>query len=319
MAVPTIIAHGGAGAIHPSLWPQYKAGVHEAAKDGQAVLDKGGSALDAAIATVLYMEDSPVFNAGAGSALTSEGKIECDALVMTDDLLSGGVAAVRNVRNPVLLARVVMEHTPHKLVVGRGAEQLAINHGLELVDPASMIVERRWTRYMQLKAKGAEFQQNINPEDASDDPEWHEDDDSPSDTVGACAIDAEGRLAVASSTGGIMMKLPGRVGDTPIVGAGSYCGKAGAVTCTGHGEAVMRLVLAKYAYDLLEHGKSAREAAALAVEHLLERINGFAGMIVLDAEGNRAWATSTNAITVGLPEQIVDRTAGWFPAGGELE
>jgi beta-aspartyl-peptidase (threonine type) len=319
MTMPTIIVHGGAGAIHPSLWPKYKEGAHVAARAGQTVLDGGGAALDAAIAAVLVMEESPVFNAGRGSALTNEGKIECDAFVMTDDLLSGGVAAVRSVRNPVLLARVVMDHTPHKLIVGRGAEQLAINHGLELVNPVSMIVERRWQRFLQLKSKGTEFQQNINPEDASDDPEWHEDDDSPSDTVGACAIDAEGRLAVASSTGGIMMKLPGRVGDTPIVGAGSYCGRAGAVTCTGHGEAVMRLVLSKYAYDLLEEGKDARETAQMAVEHLVERISGFAGMIVLDAAGNRAWATSTNAITTGIPEAIVDQTAGWFPNGGSLE
>jgi len=308
MPKPTIIVHGGAGSIQPYIWQEFRDGSHAAAKVGQQVLDTGGQALDAAIAAVRYMEDDIAFNAGTGSALNREGTVECDALVMTDDLQCGAVASVLGVRNPVELARVVLEHTPHLLIVGEGAVRLARAHQLALCDPAEMIVERRLARYMQMVQTRADFE--FDPEkDATDDvlP------DAPSDTVGACALDSRGRLAVASSTGGMALKLPGRAGDTPIIGGGSYCGPAGAVSCTGHGEAAMRVCLAKYAYDLLVQGASAAEATRRAIDHLVASIDGRAGLILVDRAGNRAWATSTRRISIGIVESLPEDNHGFMP------
>jgi len=310
MPRPTIIVHGGAGSIQPYIWQEFREGSHAAAQAGQRVLDGGGSALDAAIAAVRHMEDDIAFNAGTGSALNREGTVECDALVMTDDRQCGAVAGVLGVRNPIDLARVVLEQTPHLLIVGEGAVRLAKLHRLQLCDPAEMIVKRRLERYMQMIQTKADFE--FDPEkDATDDviP------DSTSDTVGACALDYNGNLAVASSTGGMALKLPGRAGDTPIIGGGSYCGPAGAVTCTGHGEAAMRVCLAKHAYDLLERGLDAGEAAQRAVDHLVQAVDGRAGLILLDRAGNRAWATSTRRISVGLVDGMPEDNHGQLFVG----
>jgi beta-aspartyl-peptidase (threonine type) len=251
------------------------------------------------------MEDVNAFIAGTGSALNREGTVECDALVMTDDRQCGAVAGVLGVRNPIDLARVVLEQTPHLLIVGEGAVRLAKLHRLQLCDPADMIVKRRLERYKQMIQTKADFE--FDPEkDATDDviP------DSTSDTVGACALDRNGNLAVASSTGGMALKLPGRAGDTPIIGGGSYCGPAGAATCTGHGEAAMRVCLAKHAYDLLDRGVDVGEAARRSVEHLVEAVDGRAGLILLDRAGNRAWATSTRRISIGLVDGMPEDNHG---------
>jgi beta-aspartyl-peptidase (threonine type) len=312
MPNPVIIVHGGAGSIQPHIWQEFCAGTHAAALAGQQVLDAGGTALDAAIAAVRCMEDDIAFNAGTGSALNRMGDVECDALVMTDDRHCGAVAGVSGVLNPIELARFVLEQTPHVLIVGTGAVQLARLSGLQMCDPSSMIVERRLARYQQMIQTKADFE--FDPEkDATDDviP------DSVSDTVGACALDSRGHLAVASSTGGMALKLPGRAGDTPIIGGGSYCGPAGAVTCTGHGEAAMRVCLAKYAYDLLDQGLSAQDAVARAVRHLVDTIDGRAGLILMDRGGNRAWATSTRRISVGVPESMPEENKGFLPAEAE--
>jgi beta-aspartyl-peptidase (threonine type) len=311
---PTIIVHGGAGAIQPAVWREYKRNSQLAAQHGQALLDTGAHALDAAIAATVFMEDNHTFNAGTGSCLNRDGVVECDAFVMRDDRTTGAVASVSGVRNPVRLARIVLEQTPHNLVVGAGALLLAQMHGIELCDPQEMVIPRRRLRWEELKARGMTFEQEINPEEAHDDPVAGGGEDG-SDTVGACALDGEGHLAVASSTGGIMMKMPGRVGDCPIVGAGNYCGPAGAAACTGHGEAAMRVCLAKYVYDLLELGASAAEAAERGIDHAVNAVNGFTGVVVADARGNRGWCTSTHRIAVGVPELIIDANAGGIPAG----
>ena len=163
---------------------------------------------------------------------------------------------------------------------------------------------------------GAAFDQQFNPEEAHDDPMKGREDGATGDTVGACAMDAAGRIAVAASTGGIMLKLPGRVGDTPLVGCGSYCGPAGAVTCTGHGESAMRVCLAKHVYDLLACGQDALAAARQGVEHAVRTVDGKVGVIVLDSRGNRAWTTSTMRIATGVPEHEVDATEGFLLAVG---
>ena len=316
MPLPTIITHGGAGAIAPDVWREYMEGAHEAARLGQAALKQGASALEAAIAATIYMEDHPAFTAGAGSGLTRDGHVECDAFVMRDDRQSGAVACVTNVRNPVLLARVVLEQTPHQLVVGVGAEELARVHNVPQCANEELIVEKRLKRWQVMTGSGVQFSEQLGPEDM-DNPKLHapEPANDPSDTVGAIAIDKDGRIATASSTGGIMLKLPGRAGDTPVIGAGSYCGPAGSATCTGHGEAVMRVCLAKYAYDLLAAGAGAYDAATRAIEHLVETVQGIAGLVVLDRQGHRAWATSTTRIAAGIPEGLVDANAGYVLNG----
>jgi len=309
MQKPTIIVHGGAGAIDLDIWQEFCQGSHEAAQVGQRLLADGASALDAAIAATRFLEDHPTFNAGTGSGLNRDGFVQCDALVMTDDRNCGAVAGIYGVRNPVDLARVVLEQTPHVLIVGTGAEELARAQGIATCDPAEMVVERRRRAWEKATAEQRGF--GIDPELLLK----HSPPPGPtSDTVGACALDSQGHLAVASSTGGILLKLPGRAGDTPVVGGGSYCGPAGATSCTGHGEAAMRVCLAKYAYDLLEHGAGAQETAERAVDYLVAAVAGNAGLIVLDRFGNRAWATSTRRISVGVPEGLTEDRQGFRPA-----
>ena len=312
MSDAKIIVHGGAGTIRPRLWAAYRDGAHVAAGIGQQVLNRGGSALDAVIEAVVNMEDNPVFNCGTGSCLTYDGRVECDAFVMTSDLRVGAVSIVTNLRNPVRPARVVMEQTVHHVIAGEATNRLADAHAIEKIDPHALIVDRRRRRWQEMMDRGLEFM--VDPElEASDDPADLTDEDA-MDTVGACAVDREGRVAVAGSTGGIMLKYPGRVGDTPMPGAGNYAGPAGAVACTGHGEAIMRVCLAKYCYDLLEQGVPVAEAASRSISHLTERVQGFAGLIAIDAHGNRAWATSTPNIPVGIPERVIDDSSGQHPA-----
>jgi beta-aspartyl-peptidase (threonine type) len=311
MGRATIIVHGGAGWIRDELWPEYQRGTRAAAIAGQTMLDAGHSALDAVVAAVIELENNPTFNAGYGSSLTTAGVPECDAFVMTDELRSGAVGSVNGVRNSVLLARYVLEETPHEFVAGAGAAALAQKAGIELCDPADLIVPRRYGQWKDLMSREASFERSIVLESAEE-PIKASAEFTPeqADTVGACAIDVEGRIAVASSTGGIMLKLPGRIGDTPVIGSGSYCGPAGAVTATGHGEACMRICLAKYIYDHMERGASALEAARAGVAHMVERVDGRAGVIVLDRNGNRAWSTSTSRIAAAVPELTIDSAEG---------
>lgn len=312
MPEPTIILHGGAGAIQARTWPQYQKGTNAAAQVAQDMLVNGAPALDAAIHAVRLMEDNPTFNAGHGSSINRNGIVQCDALVMTDEFESGAVASVSGVPNPVELARVVLESTPHMLIVGHDAKSLATEHGTPTCDPQDLITPDRLKRYNEMRERQIAF---------GDDPEF-EATDNPlddigedlRDTVGALALDSYGRLAAASSTGGIMMKLPGRAGDTPAVGCGTYCGPAGAVTCTGHGEAAMRVCLAKHAYMFLDSGDCAESAANQAIEYLVKHTGGRVGILVLDKSGNRAWCTSTPRIAVGVPERLLDATSGVLPA-----
>jgi beta-aspartyl-peptidase (threonine type) len=303
---PRIIVHGGAGTIPLDQLDAYAHGTALAAQAGQSTLDRGGSALAAVLAAVVALEDDPTFNAATGSALTSEGLPQCDAFVMVDDLNCGGVAGVYGVKNPVLLAHAVMERTPHHLLCGLGAEAFADEQGIARCDIASQITPRKLETWQRMKDSGAQFwgdPEMIDPVALA----GYEDQRG---TVGACARDRWGNLAVASSTGGIMLKLPGRVGDTPIPGAGSYCSGTGAVTCTGHGEAALRTCLAKYCHDLLEAGMPVLEAAQRAVEYCSYRTFGLIGLIAMDAAGNRAYATCTRAISVGIPGQVLQPLGG---------
>jgi L-asparaginase / beta-aspartyl-peptidase len=272
-----ILVHGGcgnpaAGVVRDEA--SYHRALEEALREGSSVLEGGGSALDAVQAAVRSLEDCPLFNAGRGSVLTSEGLVEMDAAVMWGaDLRAGAVAAITRVRHPVELARAVMERTPHVLLVGAGAERLAEDSGLELCDPGWFVTERQRDRWMA--AKG---------------------------TVGAVALDADGHLAAATSTGGVRGQLPGRVGDSPIVGAGTYADDATcAVSATGDGEAIVRALVAAEVVGLMRHrGLSLEEACRRTLRERLAPLRGDAGLIALDAKGNVAMPANTTVMHRGV-------------------
>ncbi len=280
---PAIVVHGGAWAIPDSLVEPHKEGVKKAALNGWKVLKEGGSALDSVMEAVRIMEDDPAFDAGIGSFLNEEGRVDLDASIMDGDSLeAGAVASVYRVRNPIKLARLVMEKTEHILLVGEGAHRLAERMGLEMIDPSELIIEREYRRWKEMREKGYSPKQAF-VEDS---------------TVGAVAVDSKGKFAAALSTGGTPNKMVGRVGDVPIIGSGLYADSLkGAAASTGHGESIMRVILAKSTVDILGLGLSAQAAAEAAID-LLRRINGYGGIIVIDRKGNIGYAYNTPRMAV---------------------
>jgi beta-aspartyl-peptidase (threonine type) len=271
-----ILVHGGAGGWDrtPGHFEQALAACAEAALAGARALDAGGAALDAVEAAVRALEGAPVLNAGRGSYRNTAGEIEMDALIMDGATrAAGAVAAVRDVANPVSLARRVMEDTPHVLLVGPGAEAFADSMGFPRCDTSG------WRTASEAAA---------------------------GDTVGAVALDPAGRLAVAGSTGGVPRKLPGRVGDTPVPGAGAYATRDAAVACTGDGEAFLRLVVAKHACDAIAAG-AATQAACDAALALVASLGATGGIIAIDASGEVGAAFNTAAMP-----------CAWVDAAGTL-
>lgn len=270
--------HGGAGTIlrsqmTPALEAEYRSGLEAALKIGWEILEKGGSSLDAVEATVCSLEDFPLFNAGRGSVFTHEGKQEMDACIMDGhNLKAGAVAFVKNIRNPVSLARMVMERTEHVLLAGDGANQFAEQIGVHTEPDEYFFTEHRWLQLQEAIADGR-IQLDHAPA-------------KPIGTVGAVACDKNGHLAAATSTGGMTNKKFGRVGDTPLVGLGNYADDTCAVSCTGHGEYFM---LGVTAYDVAARmkykGLSLEDAARETIDHLT-KINGEGGLIAVDTAGN---------------------------------
>lgn len=285
MPIPALIVHGGAGRYPEAELDDYIAGCRVAFEAGWRLLERGQSALDAVEAAVREMEDNPTFDAGVGSVLNSEGEIELDAMIMNgQDLRLGAVAAVRGIANPVTLARRIMEDTAHNMLAGEGARQYAARIGLRLCSQAELTVPREVARYKDLQAASM----------ARRELHW-----SGHDTVGAVAIDSRGNIAAATSTGGIAFKLPGRVGDSPLVGSGAYADNlSGGASATGHGEAIMRVLLSKTATDAMAQGMSAQEAATYSLEVLDQRVHGEGGLIVVDREGNIGFAHNTPHMAV---------------------
>ncbi len=273
MARPALIVHGGAGAVPVAERPLRQAAVDRALAVGWALIGHG--ALAAAVAAVRRLEDEPLLNAGIGACLNLEGEVELDAGVMEGaELRAGGVAAVRNVRHPVDLAVEVMREGRHVLLSGEGASRFAQVHGVEMCDPSIFIIDR-------------ERQQH--GEDA--------------DTVGAVARDADGRLAVAVSTGGVYNKWPGRIGDSPIPGAGFFADdRFGAVCGTGQGEAFMRLALCRLMVVELQHGMDPAAVARGAVELLGTAMKSVGGVIVMGREGSPQAAFNTAAMPFAIAE-----------------
>jgi beta-aspartyl-peptidase (threonine type) len=252
----------------------YHRAIEDALEAGSSSLEAGGSALDAVQAAVESLEDCALFNAGRGSVLTAEGAVEMDASIMSGaDLRAGAAAAVTGVRHAVALARAVMEETPHLLLAGAGAERLASERGLELCEPEWFITDRQRERWMASKG-----------------------------TVGAVALDASGHLAAATSTGGVRDQLPGRVGDSPLIGAGCYADDATcAVSATGDGEAIVRACLAAEVSALMRIGGLALDAAcARALQERLGPLRGDGGLIALDAAGNVVMRANTTVMHRGV-------------------
>ncbi len=288
---PTIIVHGGARQIAGKTHADHIAGTRRAAQLGLEVLHAGGSALDAVEKAVRAMEDDPTFNAGIGSVLNRAGHVELDALIMDGRTLSlGAVAAVQDIPNPICLARALMEKTDHNFLVGLGARRFAMQNGLPMCVGSDLIVPREVERLQHLQQLAdysleREFRPGKSPH--------------PADTVGAVAIDADGHVAAATSTGGAAFKLPGRVGDSPLVGSGAYADdESGAASSTGHGESIMRVLLAKTATDAIRGGMTASEAAQFAVDLMYRRVGGYGGIIVVDRNGRIGSAHNTSSMPV---------------------
>lgn len=279
---PSLIVHGGAWNIADAEVAPCQAGCRRALEAGWEILRCGGAALDAMEAAIIVLEDDPTFDAGLGSHLNRDGRVQLDAIVMEGATLrAGAVAAVERVRNPIRLARRVMESCEHMLLVGAGAEQFADEQGLPLCDPEELIIERERARWR------AHQQQGRCPYCSAG-------------TVGAVALDAAGNLISGTSTGGTCCKLPGRVGDSPLIGCGCYAdSEAGGVSCTGHGEAIMKVVMAHTACELLRAGGTAPGAAQRAVQILAERGGGTGGLILLDRSGNPGFAFNTTRMAYG--------------------
>jgi beta-aspartyl-peptidase (threonine type) len=293
-----ILVHGGAGFWKKNL-RRGLPGVTAAASSGMEILRRGGSALDAVELAVSVMEDDPVFNAGKGSSLTLAGTVEMDAAIMDGkDLSAGAVALVRKVKNPIRLARLIMENTDHVLLAGKSAEKLASALALPTVNPVTSERRRIWRDLKKKRAGAGTYWIRKNDALLQGHPEISE-----ADTVGAVAVDEEGNFAAASSTGGLTLKLPGRIGDTPQIGSGLYADNlAGAATATGLGEVIIRLALSKTVCEMMERGTSAQRAADLAIGTVSRRLKGDAGVIVIDRQGRSAavhnticmpWAIST--------------------------
>jgi L-asparaginase / beta-aspartyl-peptidase len=311
--MPTLIAHGGAGGRAPaSERNARRLGILAAVKGGAEILRGGGAALDAVVATVAALENDPLFNAGYGSVLTIAGGVEMDAAVMAAsrlrpsersgattrndragrsgavDVRAGGVVQVARVRNPIELARAVMERTPHLLMGGAGAERLARQLGLRMCRPGDLISQRARERW--LMSRGELPGEPANAADSADNSHG---------TVGAVALDSHGDIAAATSTGGVSGKLPGRIGDSAIVGAGLFADARGGASATGEGEAIMRVALCREAVTAL-----ARNHAQAAAERAIAMLAGVntaqAGVIVVDSAGGLGYAHNAEAMEIAL-------------------
>ncbi len=272
--VPALIVHGGASADPTDAPGELERGIADALDAGWRVLADGGRALDAVEAAVRSLEDHPRFNAGRGSVLTTAGTVEMDASIMEGDTLrTGAVAAVSGIRNPISLARRILEDGRHSLFAGPGALERARALGVHPCDPADLVTERRLRQLATLQPG----------------------------TVGAVALDHAGTIAAATSTGGTAGKLPGRVGDSALIGCGIYAESTlGGVSCTGEGEAIIRVALARQALEILKSVDDPAHACEVALSVLVDEGRGQGGLIVVDWKGRMAWAHSTPFMPVGL-------------------
>jgi L-asparaginase / beta-aspartyl-peptidase len=302
---PSLIIHGGAWNIPDEAVAEARAGIRRAIEAGWKILTTGGTATDAVESTVRILEDDPTFDAGYGAHLNTAGHVQLDAIIMNGATLkAGAVAAVEHIRNPIKLARAVMEQSDHMMLVGAGAETFATQHGIELCAAEDLIHDR----------ERAAWQRCLEDTHAAEHHIGHE-----SGTVGAVARDEKGHLVAGTSTGGTCCKLPGRVGDSPLIGCGCYADiETGGISCTGHGEGIMKIVMAKMAADLLSdpsalasqcqydapgrrHGL-AQAVADACIRKLAHRAHTTGGLILLDCKGHPAAAFNTPRMAYGYVE-----------------
>ncbi len=315
---PALVAHGGAGTVGPGKErPERRRAMMAAIRLGASILRHNGSALEAVVATVVALEDHPLFNAGYGSLLNSEGNVEMDASVMFAELVldsthrgkrsdrthsngadytvsAGAVAVVSRVRNPIMLARAVMEHSPHIMMAGAGAENFARKVGIRLVRPEEMVTERARERWRTRKQQTG----MLEAEAAARAAIGH-------GTVGAVAVDVRGGIAAATSTGGVPGKLFGRVGDSALIGAGTFAHAFGAASATGQGEAIILTALCREAVLALEDA-SPQAVAREAIAEMIDATGAEAGMILVDRRGRIGYAHNAASMQV----------ARYDPAGG---
>ena len=282
---PVLVVHGGAWNIPDGMVEAHLRGTRAALAAGWKVLERGGTALEAVEAAIALMEDDDTFDAGRGSFLTRDGHVQLDALLMDGATLrAGGVGCVERIRNPIRAARKILEESPHVYFVGEGAERFAQEHSIPLCDNRELVIEREVERLKHAQARAAAGR----PHEifAASDPSH--------DTVGALALDAGGNLAAGTSTGGTLNKAPGRVGDSSLIGCGCYADNASAaVSCTGWGEPIMKLVLGKWAADRVGEGEPPQQAADRAMELLERRLDAHGGILLLDARGRMGLAHNT--------------------------
>ena len=311
---PVLLIHGGAWAMPDAEIAAHEHGISRALDAGYALLERGGTALDAVEAAVTVMEDDETFDAGRGSFLTRDGRVQLDALLMRGaDLRTGGVACVERLPNPIQAARLVLEQSPHVYFVGTGAERFALAHGLRLCDNMDLVIPREQKRLYAAQAaelageadttfsgtasrEPAEFRTGAAQLGAPDQAQLQS-----HDTVGAVALDAHGNLAAGTSTGGTLNKTPGRVGDSSLIGCGCYADNlSAAVSLTGWGEPIMKLVLGKWAVDRVEAGATPQQAAEDAIAYLYRRLGGHGGVILLGPDGRVGLAHNTPRMAWGL-------------------
>ena len=296
----TLVIHGGAGNITPSnlkpeIAAQYQAELTRVLRHGDSLLKAGGTSLDAVESCVRMMEDCPLFNAGKGAVFNAEGKNEMDAAIMDGKTgLAGAVAGVTTIRNPISAARAVMEKSEHVMLAGKGAETFAAEHGLVIVSPDYFFTQNRWDAYLKAKANADSISAL----------------DKKHGTVGCVAIDKYGNLAAATSTGGMTLKKYGRIGDTPIIGAGTYAdNNTCAVSATGHGEFFIRNVVAYDISAFMKYkGLSLAEAADEVIMIKLKNMGGTGGIIAVDKNGN-----------IAMPFNTAGMFRGYVKADGEMK
>ncbi|KAK0133661.1 Isoaspartyl peptidase/L-asparaginase [Merluccius polli] len=287
-----IVVHGGAWAIPDELSEASVQGVKAAACEGYRVLGTGGSALDAVEKAVRSLEDNTVFDAGHGAVLNADGEVELDAIIMDGSSLgSGAVSSVQNIANPVSLARAVMEKTDHVMLTSRGANLFAESIGIKTVPTDTLVTEYEKREWEKQKKYITGVKELFNSQ-------WGH------DTVGAVAVDSYGNVACATSTGGIRHKMVGRVGDSPIIGAGGYAdNRSGAVSCTGHGESILKVTLARLIIFNIEQGTEVQDAVERSLRYMGERVQGAGGAIAVSPSGRWAATFTTERMAWAAAEQ----------------
>jgi beta-aspartyl-peptidase (threonine type) len=280
---PVLVVHGGAWAIPDDMVEAHLNGVRNAAAAGWRVLEKGGLALDAVEEAVVVLEDDETFDAGRGSFLNRDGKVQLDAFIMDGlTLRGGGVGCVERLRNPVRAARKILSDSPHVYFVAEGAERFAAEHGIALCRNEDLIIHREVERLREYQAQASTHGNDLFAPEISH------------DTVGAVALDRDGNIAASTSTGGTLNKAPGRLGDSSLIGCGCYADNlSAAASTTGWGEPIMKLVLAKWAADRVESGSMPEWVAKEAMNYLKQRLDGHGGIILLDAQGRFGIAHNT--------------------------